>query len=31
MRERIPDRLRAVVAELVGSQWWVRALLLTEP
>jgi hypothetical protein len=30
MRERIPDKLRAEVAELVGSQWWVRALLLTE-
>lgn len=30
MRERIPDKLRAEVAELVGSTWWARALLISE-
>lgn len=30
MRERIPDKLRADVAALVGSQWWARCLLATE-
>lgn len=30
MREQIPDKLRKEVAELVGSKWWVRALLITE-
>lgn len=30
MREHIPDKLRNEVAELVGSTWWCRALLITE-
>ena len=27
---RVPDKLRVEVAELVGSTWWCRALLMTE-
>lgn len=30
MKERIPDKLRVEVAEMVRSQWWVQALLMTE-
>lgn len=30
MREHIPEKLRTEVAELVGSQWWARALLISE-
>lgn len=30
MREHIPDKLRAEVADMVGSLWWTKCLLLTE-
>lgn len=30
MKQRIPDKLRTEVAELVGSTWWARCLLMTE-
>jgi len=30
MKQAIPDKLRTEVAELVGSTWWCRALLMTE-
>lgn len=30
MRQAIPDKLRVEVADMVKSQWWVRALLITE-
>jgi hypothetical protein len=30
MKEKIPDKLRVEVADMVRSQWWVRCLLATE-
>ena len=30
MKERIPDRLRVEVADMVRSQWWAQCLLATE-
>lgn len=30
MREHIPDKLRAEVADIFASQWWARCLLMTE-
>ncbi len=30
MKEKIPDKLRTEVAELVLAQWWVQILLATE-
>ena len=30
MRERIPNKLRTEVADMVKSQWWAQCLLMTE-